>query len=113
MGGALFSQLVHPCRRAWGVDPESDFGVPMKRKSHKRRKRNESARHETHAVHPKRRGAVNQEKIESTSKPWLRMIPAAEDDSITNGSRSFPLRNGRRHPPDLDLYIPEDNSRRR
>ena len=51
-------------------------------------------------------------KVERAPALWLRMVPTAiEDDLSSDASRGlFSLRNGRRQPRDLELYIPEDNS---
>jgi hypothetical protein len=87
----------------------------MKKKNRKRHKRRQSARHVAPGVHAKRRHLIKQKKAESASVPWLRMVPAGiEDDPGTNVSRGpLSLRNGRRHSPDFDLYLPEENSRTR
>jgi hypothetical protein len=87
----------------------------MKKKNRKRRKRRQSARHVGAGVHAKRRDRIEQKKTDTASVPWLRIIPTGiEDDSRTNVSRgSLFFRNGRRHSPDFDLYLPEENSRTR
>jgi hypothetical protein len=87
----------------------------MKKKKRKQRKRSQSARHEVRAVQAKRRESVPEKKVPSASQPWLRVVSASiEDDPSADVSRgAFSHRNGRRRPRDLDLYIPEDNSRNR
>jgi hypothetical protein len=87
----------------------------MKKKGRKQRKRRQSARHAAPGVHATRRHRIEQNKTDTASVPWLRMIPTfTEDDSPTNVSRgSLFARNGRRHFPDFDLYLPEQNSRTR
>jgi hypothetical protein len=81
----------------------------------KKRKRSQSARHEARAVTAKRRKSVKKKKVECVSTPWLRIVPnGIEGDPRTEASRGFfTQRNGRRQPQDLDLYIPENNSRNR
>ncbi|MGA7796741.1 MAG: hypothetical protein WCA19_27240 [Candidatus Acidiferrales bacterium] len=89
--------------------------MPVKNKNRKHRKRRQSARLEGRAVHAKRRGSVRKKKVKRASPPWLRVLSGGiEDDPSTNVSGGlFSLRNGRRQRRDLDLYIPEDNSRSR
>jgi hypothetical protein len=81
----------------------------------KKRKRSQSARRETRAVKAKKRQKVKKEKLETFSPPWLRIVSnGIEGDASSEPSRGFfSQRNGRRRPQDLDLYIPENNSRNR
>jgi hypothetical protein len=87
----------------------------MKKKNRKRRKRRQSARHAAPGVPAKRRYPVKRAKAGSASAPWLRMFPVGiEEDSRTKVSRgSLFVRNGRRHLPDFDLYMLEEDSRSR
>jgi hypothetical protein len=84
----------------------------MKKKIRTRRKHERPPRREAKAVHAKRRESEKKKKLASTSTPWLRVMPSAIDgDPRTDAGRGlFPLRNGRRQPRDVDLYIPEGNS---
>jgi hypothetical protein len=97
-------------------DSESGvLGVPMKKRHGRQRKRKQSARHEQRAVNATQRKGVEKTKPERVSTPWLRILPAAiEDDASKEAPRGlFSLRNGRRQPLDMDVYIPEDNPRSR
>ena len=87
----------------------------MKKKGRKQRKRRQSARHAAPGVHATRRHRIIQKETDTAYVPWLRMIPTVtEDDSPTNISRGLLfVRNGRRHSPDFDLYLPEENLRTR
>jgi hypothetical protein len=87
----------------------------MKKKKRKHRKRTPSARHEAPAVHAKRRASVQEKKAECAPPPWLRILSSGiEDDASTQVSGGLlSRRNGRHQSQDLDLYIPEDNSRSR
>lgn len=87
----------------------------MKKKIRRQRKRNQPARHGERAAHAKQRKKRKAEDDEPGLPPWLRILPhGSEDEPSTDVSKgSFSLRNGRRQPRDLDLYIPEDNSRSR
>jgi hypothetical protein len=66
-------------------------------------------------VHAKRRESAHGTDVECAPTPWLRIVPTAieDDPSMDAGRGLFSLRNGRRQPRDLDLYIPEDNSQSR
>jgi hypothetical protein len=85
----------------------------MKKKNRKQRKRKQFARHELRAVHAKRRESTKKKIVEYASPPWLRIVPSGiEDDPSTHVPRGLAsLRNGRRQPRDLDLYIPEGTLR--
>jgi hypothetical protein len=82
----------------------------MKKKNRKRHKHRQSKRRAAPAVHARQRDTLKHTKIETPSKPWLRIIAnGIEDDPDTKFSRgTVSLRNGRRHSPLLDLYIPEE-----
>jgi hypothetical protein len=87
----------------------------VKKKNRNQRKRRRPARHEARAVQAKPRKGATKKKVELASPPWLRISPNdIEEDTRTDVSRRLlSLRNGRRQPRDLDLYIPEDNLRSR
>jgi hypothetical protein len=82
----------------------------MKKKNRKRHKHRQSKRRAAPAVGAKQRDTLKHMKIETASKPWLRIIAnGIEDDMGMNATpRSLNLRNGRRHSPLLDLYTPEE-----
>jgi hypothetical protein len=87
----------------------------MKKKSLDRCKHGNSTRREVRSAHAKPRQIRKNKKDPSESIAWLRILPLGiEDDPPTDFARGlFSLRNGRRQPRDLDLYIPEENQRSR
>jgi hypothetical protein len=95
--------------------PSCSFGVPVEKKNRKQGKHRQSARHGARTVHAKRRESVKKKKVERASPPWLQVLSTGiEDDLRTDVSRElFSRRNGGRRPRNLDLYIPEDNSKSR
>jgi hypothetical protein len=83
----------------------------MKKKNRSQRKGRKTARPEAKGVRAKRRERAQKQIVMRDSAPWLRIVPTGiEDELSTDAGRGlFSLRNGRRQPRDLDLYIPEDN----
>jgi hypothetical protein len=87
------------------------FGELMKKKNRSQRKRRRAARPEAKGVRAKRRERAQKLIVMRGSAPWLRIMPTGiEDELSTDAGRGlFSLRNGRRQPRDLDLYIPGDD----
>jgi hypothetical protein len=87
----------------------------MKQKNSKRRKPQRTARRKTRAGYGKRGESRQNARVECVATPWLRMVPAAIEDELSTdiSNRFLSPRNGRRQARDLDLYVPEDNFRRR
>jgi hypothetical protein len=83
----------------------------MKKKNRSQRKCRRTARPEAKGVRAKRRERAEKLIVMRGSTPWLRIVPTGiEDELSTDAGRGlFSLRNGRRQPRDLDLFIPEDN----
>jgi hypothetical protein len=99
----------------WPGFQRRSFRRRMKRKKRKQGKNRGPARREVRTVRAKRRGSVEKNKGERASTPWLRIVPSGIDDEPrADDFREFSShRNGRRQPRDLDLYVPEDNSKSR
>jgi hypothetical protein len=87
----------------------------MKKKNHKPSKRRRAARRGARDGQTRQSGRLGKNKSEAATPPWLRIVPSTSDDEPRDDDfREFAShRNGRRQPRDLDLYLPEENSRGR
>jgi hypothetical protein len=85
----------------------------MKMKKSRIRKRRPSARRKVRIFLRKRRETADMDNGAPALTPWLRIVPngIGDDPSAEVPRGLLTLRNGRRQPRDLDMYIPEGSKR--
>jgi hypothetical protein len=87
----------------------------MKKNNRRQRKRRRTPRQEARGARAHPRARAQKQIVMRGSTPWLRILPAGIEDELSAdaGRGLLSLRNGRRQPRDLDLYVPEVDSQSR